>query len=180
MTEIKEKIRHFYYWNIKRKILYFFKIYPPYYKTLKQTLKQLKKENYYTGKGWTNLIIELTEKLIAIEKKNLPWYKRLRKRNLITIAQIKQKFGQLRYYTNGICMYADEVYNLINEYENKSWNTCEECGDVAKHTTTGWITRLCDRHMKDWIKSCGKTEEEYYKDLKEYEKNRKERMKKEK
>jgi hypothetical protein len=141
-------------------------------------LKQLNKENYFTGQGWTELLIELTEKLIAIEKKNLPWYKRFKKRNLITVAQIKEKFGQLRYYTNGINkIYADEVYKLIDEYENMSWHVCERCGKMARHTTTGWIQRLCDSCMKELIISCGKTEEQYYKELKEYEKNRKKRMK---
>src|SRR5271157_5974939 len=127
--KMKGELYNFYYWKIKRKVLYFFKIYPPYYRTLKQILRQIKKENYFTGKGWTPLLIELTEKLIAIEKKNLPWYKRLRKRNLITVAQIKEKFAGLRYYTNGINrLYADEVYELISEYENKSYITCEDCG----------------------------------------------------
>ena len=122
-------------------------------------------------KGWTPLLIELTEKLIAIEKKNLPWYKRLRKRNLITVAQIKEKFGGLRYYTGGINrLYADEVYELISEYEELSYKTCDICGKEGKLRQTGWISTLCDFHFNEWLKEHGKDEEEYYKDLEEYEK----------
>jgi hypothetical protein len=171
---MKGKLHHFFYWNIKRKILHFLGIYPPYYKTLKQILREIKKKNIYTGKGWTPLLIELTEKLIAIEKKNLPWYKRLRKKNLITIAQIKEKFGGLRYYTNGINrLYADEVYELISEYEDKSYVTCEDCGDVGKVRQTGWISTLCNSCFKKWLVAHGKDEETYYKDLAEWEKRRK-------
>lgn len=157
---IEDKIRAFWYWSIKRKILAFFHIYPPYYKTLKQVRKQLLKENYYTGNGWTNLILELTNKLIELEKQ-IPLKERLKSRilnpynksysmyNYITISQIKQKYGQLRYYVNAVnSRISEEVYKLINEAEKESWNICESCGAKATHTTKGWISRLCKECYK--------------------------------
>lgn len=172
-NDMHHKIFDLYNWRIKRRILYALKKYPPYYRTLKQILKQLKKENYFTGKGWTPLLIELTEKLIAIEKKNLHWYKRLQKKNLITVAQIKEKFAGLRYYTNGInSRYADEVYTLITEYEHKSYITCEECGLPGIFRQTGWVKTLCDTHFKEWLEERGYTEKEYSKKLAEFEKRR--------
>lgn len=56
-------------------------------------------------------------------------------------AQVKQKFGTLRFYmTSG----TDEMYKLINEAEHKSARTCEECGLPGKLRTTGWRVVNCD------------------------------------
>ena len=44
------------------------------------------------------------------------------------IEQIKEKFGSLRFYA----MYADdEIYKMINEVEEKSFETCDECGEAG-------------------------------------------------
>ena len=87
------------------------------------------------GDGWLPLIKELIEKSISAG-----WDKQ--------ICQIKSKFGGLRFYIN----YANEdVYQIISEYELKSLSVCEECGAPGKLTRSksGWLTALCDEHMKE-------------------------------
>ena len=66
-----------------------------------------------------------------------------------TIVQIKEKFGSLRWYDNGIPKEAhDEFHAWLNKYEGFSYDTCISCGKPSTHTTTGWIVPLCD--------NCGK------------------------
>jgi hypothetical protein len=73
-------------------------------------------------------------------------------------AQVKEKFGGLRFYVNGT---TDKHHNYISFAESMSYRTCEECGAVGKTYTDGWHTTLCDIHAA----MAGK-EEEY-----EYEEN---------
>jgi hypothetical protein len=68
----------------------------------------------------------------------------------VVFAQIKEKFGTLRIYTNGI---ASEVYKEVSEFidaaERKSATTCELCGGPAKLKTTGWYITICDKCEND-------------------------------
>lgn len=61
------------------------------------------------------------------------------------VLQIKEKFGQLRFYTNWVTEGIDEV---IRRYENLSERTCIECGAPATKITTGWISPFCDKCAK--------------------------------
>ena len=62
-------------------------------------------------------------------------------------AQVKEKFGGLRFYmTCG----TDEVYDLIGEAEALSYKTCEECGDTGSEKPTGWVRTLCDACFTDY------------------------------
>lgn len=58
------------------------------------------------------------------------------------VLQIKEKFGQLRFYTNWVTEGIDEV---IRRYENLSERTCIQCGAPATKITTGWISPFCDK-----------------------------------
>jgi hypothetical protein len=58
-------------------------------------------------------------------------------------AQVKEKFGGLRFYVNGT---TDKHHNYISFAESMSYRTCEECGAVGKTYTNGWHTTLCDIH----------------------------------
>ena len=58
------------------------------------------------------------------------------------IIQTKEKFGQLRFYTNWVTESLDEV---IRRYENLSERTCIKCGAPATKITTGWISPFCDK-----------------------------------
>ena len=61
------------------------------------------------------------------------------------IIQIKEKFGGLRWYDNGIPEEAVNDYNIwLDKYEELSYNTCIRCGEPATHMTNGWIEPLCN------------------------------------
>ena len=63
------------------------------------------------------------------------------------IVQIKEKYAELRWYSNGIPMDASEEYNKwLNKYEKLSEETCIVCGNKATHFQKGYILPLCDDH----------------------------------
>lgn len=82
------------------------------------------------GDGWLQLVHDLIEEAIAAG-----WDKQ--------ICQVKEKFGGLRFYTNAA---SKEVYDVINKYEKKSFETCETCGEhgTLRKTERGWFFTGCD------------------------------------
>lgn len=58
------------------------------------------------------------------------------------ITDIKEKYGTLRLYCNGA---SDEVYKIIDKYENLSYETCIECGRKADVITDGYVLPYCLR-----------------------------------
>lgn len=61
------------------------------------------------------------------------------------IVQIKEKFGELRWYDNGCPREIyDEMENIRWEYEDKSTHTCINCGKPATKISRGWISPWCD------------------------------------
>lgn len=68
------------------------------------------------GKGWNQLIYDLCAELKQIGFNS-------------DVLQIKEKFGGLRYYIDLYPTELEEKINtIINEYEKKSFTTCESCG----------------------------------------------------
>jgi hypothetical protein len=61
----------------------------------------------------------------------------------ITASQVKEKFGGLRFYTNG---YTDVIGGMISMAESMSYRTCEVCGNPGRSNNYGWISTLCDTH----------------------------------
>lgn len=59
----------------------------------------------------------------------------------LRIMQLKEKWGQCQLYLN---MYGDNVFKVIQKYEDLSWNTCIKCGKPATHTSRGWISPYCE------------------------------------
>ena len=93
-----------------------------------------------TGPGWYKLIYTLTNCIDNhVEWKN----KRDKTDEKLHIAQIKEKFGGLRYYIDG----GDEtIYGMIRLAESLSFTICEECGESGKLRSGGWMKTLCDKH----------------------------------
>lgn len=62
------------------------------------------------------------------------------------IAQIKEKFAELRWYDEGApeSIYR-ELQDIIYKYEEISERTCIKCGKPATKISTGWIMPFCDR-----------------------------------
>ena len=92
-----------------------------------------------TGDGWYAIIDHLCETLQNdIDKNGCPQ---------VVAAQVKEKFGGLRFYVNGA---TNEQYNLIHFVESLSYKVCENCGSTKEvKQTKGWIQSLCPECMKN-------------------------------
>ena len=61
----------------------------------------------------------------------------------VTLDQVKEKFGTLRfYYTGG----DDYISGLVSMAESMSGITCETCGKPGTSTGGGWIKTACLEH----------------------------------
>lgn len=90
------------------------------------------------GDGWFNIIKDLSEKLSKFEG--------------VEAAQVKEKFGGLRFYVDGTTTENyKEVHKIISEAERKSFETCENCGEPGKQRGGGWIRTLCDKCEKEQV-----------------------------
>lgn len=73
--------------------------------------------------------------------------------------QVKEKYGTLRFYTNGLCLIKDgdpesymrheEMEGIISHACFLSGKTCEMCGDKGKKRGFGWIKCLCNKCAKE-------------------------------
>ena len=64
----------------------------------------------------------------------------------VTLDQVKEKFGTLRfYYTGG----DDEISGMVRMAESWASKSCEECGNVGKRSGEGWVRTLCDFHIAE-------------------------------
>lgn len=87
--------------------------------------------------GWFPIVRDLSLKLEAIIAA-MPDEERAKYR----AAQVKEKFGTLRFYMTAE---TDEMDKLIEEAEKASAVTCEYCGQPGKLRTKGWLFTLCDK-----------------------------------
>lgn len=61
------------------------------------------------------------------------------------ITDIKEKWGGLRWYDNGI---VNGGYEIISKYEKLSYKTCIVCGQPGKvDKSKSWVLPLCAKHM---------------------------------
>ena len=82
------------------------------------------------GDGWYDIIDKLCSKLEPMG---------------VVAAQIKEKFGGLRFYINPVDKGDwDTIHNAINEAERKSYKTCENCGQPGERKGGAWVRTLCD------------------------------------
>lgn len=65
----------------------------------------------------------------------------------IRVAQIKEKFGGLRFYYDGG---DDEISGMVRMAESWASHTCEDCGNKGKQRGGGWIRTLCDHHEAEY------------------------------
>lgn len=98
--------------------------------------------------GWFGLIYELSKKISIIDPN-------------VQAVQVKEKYGGLRFYVGSVSMdTADEIFDLINEYENKSYEICEMCGTTEDVTTNehGWVLTLCKKCREERLNNKDKFE----------------------
>lgn len=94
--------------------------------------------------GWFDIIDETAAKLEKyLNSKNV------RNSQDIFAAQVKEKFGELRFYVN---TYDDYIREVTDEAYLKSKTTCMTCGAPGKlRPEHGWVTTLCDTHNNEAI-----------------------------
>lgn len=98
---------------------------------------------FAVGPGWWPIL----ERLCANIQHHIDWWNKNRADRpvvkQVVVAQIKEKFGGLRFYYDG----GDEkIDGMVRMAEAWADNTCEECGKPGKSRTGGWIKTLCDEH----------------------------------
>ena len=86
------------------------------------TLDQCKR---CVGPGWAGLIDEIYAALPVDAH----------------ISDVKEKYGSLRFYVDGV---SEEVYDIIDKCELRSYIICEVCGKPGRVRKGGWIKTLCD------------------------------------
>lgn len=78
------------------------------------------------GPGWEKLIAPLLERADLED---------------VTVRQVKEKFGGLRFYVDSA---SDELYELIDQAERDSIKICEMCGMPGNRMIkAGWYKTLC-------------------------------------
>lgn len=100
------------------------------------------------GDGWFNIIDQLCSNIqhrIDWRQEQKEKYGRGEGCKQVVAVQIKEKFGTLRFYTEGG---DEEIYGMIRMAESMSCVTCEVCGSPGKQRHGGWIRTLCDVHAK--------------------------------
>jgi len=93
------------------------------------------------GGGWFPILKELCLKIEALIN-TLP----LDEQQNFHVAQVKEKFGGLRFYMHGE---TDEMSKLIREAEEKCDSTCETCSAPSIQLGQGWIVNAC---RPCWVK----------------------------
>jgi hypothetical protein len=93
-----------------------------------------------TGAGWWPIIQVLCFNI----QSHINW---LNKQGFeiaqVTVSQIKEKFGGLRFYYDGG---DDTIDGMVQMAESWAARSCETCGNVGKSRSGGWIRTLCDEH----------------------------------
>lgn len=96
------------------------------------------------GKGWFDLLTPVIEYVNDYNKDKT-------EDKQIHFTQIKEKWGGLRIYVD---FGTEELYKLIDEAEDESYNVCEECGsrENVGMRQTSWYTTMCLDCIKKVVK----------------------------
>ena len=142
--------------KIKQRNKYLCKRYPfliPYHYWTGKCMWENKHSWYYTPKysytelddmpdGWRKAFgIQMCEEL----REELIKFNYL---NKYRITQIKEKYGELRWYDNGIPI-GSKIYDIINKYSKLSTHICIHCGRPAEIINNmGWYEPICDKCLE--------------------------------
>jgi hypothetical protein len=100
------------------------------------------------GPGWASLIhflfdlIERRQQQQDTSRRPLP----------IRVAQVKEKFGGLRFYYDRLENTDEETEEVemltraVRLAEHLSFYLCEQCGALGRPRRGGWVRTLCDTH----------------------------------
>lgn len=98
------------------------------------------------GRGWHPLLDDLIYDIQQVLKKT--------PKRRLEVHQVKEKFGGLRFYVgyeyNGdnTPPLEEDLWQVIRQYEDRSYSTCEVCGESGKPTKSGWIKVFCEGHSQ--------------------------------
>lgn len=100
--------------------------------------------------GWLNLVDNLSCSLDRVLERQVPDGKELD----LTVAQVKSKFGGLRFNVDftydsedsELRELVERMDGMISFAETISFSLCEICGAPAKTLGGGWIFTLCEKH----------------------------------
>jgi len=91
------------------------------------------------GDGWYDLIYQLCEE---IEKQSL-----LEDVCVPEAIQVKEKFGELRFYVSGT---TSSILDVIEDAADKSEKICEICGQPGiTLENRGWLKTRCEKHKNE-------------------------------
>ena len=101
------------------------------------------------GDGWyniLNLLMNNIQHYTDWNNKNFEkGYTQYKQVPQVTLDQVKEKFGTLRFYYTG----GDEhISGMVRMAESMSGVICEECGNPGERRGSGWIYTACDAHTK--------------------------------
>jgi hypothetical protein len=120
-----------------------FEKYDQFAKTMEERFPKMFSKPYggfACGEGWWPVLANLC----ANVQHHLDWKNKTSEVvPQVTVAQIKEKFGGLRFYYEG----GDEqIQGMVRMAEAWAGNTCETCGKPGRQREGGWIKTLCDEH----------------------------------
>jgi hypothetical protein len=99
------------------------------------------------GPGWHQLIWDLCVALERMARQQVAAGKRP-----MTVAQVKEKYGSLRFYLTGGSV-TDEAFELTEAAEERSGTICETCGQPGKTGYVGdWLLTYCSKHRREALK----------------------------
>ena len=98
---------------------------------------------FAVGEGWWPIL----EKLCSNIQHHIDWKnKQSEVVPQVTVAQIKEKFGGLRFYYDGG---DDHINGMVRMAEVWADASCEECGAPGASGGKGWIKTLCPTHRAE-------------------------------
>ena len=98
------------------------------------------------GEGWWPIIESLCDHIhhyVKHKNEQRDQYNRGEGCPPVIVAQIKEKFGGLRFYYNGGDATVD---GMVRMAESWAAHSCEECGKPGERRSGSWIRTLCDEH----------------------------------
>jgi hypothetical protein len=111
------------------------KDFPELYSILDDPKNSLMCFGFETGNGWYDLIYQLSEDITK--------YCSTLRVECPIVVQVKEKFGGLRFY---ISSGDKQITKFIERAEEKSYITCDVCGEPGKIRGRGWVVTRCEDH----------------------------------
>ena len=98
---------------------------------------------FEVGDGWFNIVNQLMGNI----QHHIDW----KNRNeevvpQVTLDQVKEKFGSLRFYITGG---DDYIHGMVTMAETMSGVTCEVCGNIGESNGGPWIKVRCKEHENE-------------------------------